>query len=371
MSTVPFLDVGATYRELKQELDDAVDRAIGSGWYLLGNELAQFEDAFASCCGVEAAIGVANGLDALTLSLRAVGVQAGDEVIVPSNTYIATWLAVTAVGGTIVPVEPDEISFNIDPARIQSAITPRTRAIICVHLYGLSAEIDAIMSIAATNGIYVVEDSAQAHGALYRGRRTGSLGHVAAWSFYPGKNLGAFGDGGAVTTSDHEIAERVRLLRNYGSVTKYVHEVQGVNSRLDEIQAAVLRVKLARLDEWNSRRRTSALRYATALQGHELVLPQSMEQHLHAWHLYVVRVSRGLAARNSIRKRLAAGGVETIIHYPTPPHLQPAYKELGFPVGSFPIAEAMANEVLSLPIGPHLTADQQEQVISVLRSDRF
>jgi dTDP-4-amino-4,6-dideoxygalactose transaminase len=360
----PFLDVGATYQELATEIDAAVSRVLKSGWYLLGAELEAFEREFAAYCGAEHCVGVANGLDALTLILRAMNVGPGDEVIVPSNTYVATWLAVSQVGATPVPVEPDLATSNLDPTRLEAAITSRTRVVIPVHLYGMPADMDPIVEIATRHGIRVVEDAAQAHGARYRGRRTGSLGDAAGWSFYPGKNLGAFGDGGAVTTNDATLADRVRVLRNYGSRRKYENEVQGVNSRLDEIQAAALRVKLKALDIWNDRRRKVAARYLEALEETPLVLPSVPVWAEPVWHLFVVRSPN----RDQLRDALAESGVDTLIHYPTPPHLQACYSDLGIKEGALPIAEALAREILSLPIGPHLSEPQLEHTINALRN---
>jgi dTDP-4-amino-4,6-dideoxygalactose transaminase len=363
---VPFLDLRAPYLELKPALDAAVARVLDSGWYLLGEELTAFESAFASHVGVPHALGLANGLDALELGLAALGVGAGDEVIVPSNTYIATWLAVTALGAHPVPVEPDPATHNIDPSRIAAAITARTKAILPVHLYGQTADMDPIMALAEAHGLVVLEDAAQAHGARYRGRRAGALGHAAAWSFYPGKNLGAFGDAGGFTTSDATVADRVRVARNYGSRVKYVNEMQGTNSRLDDLQAAVLAVKLEVLDAWNARRSLQAAEYDRALQGTPLGLPFVPEWAESAWHLYVVRVPGGARVRTALQAHLQAAGIGTLIHYPTPPHRQQAYTELGFAADQFPIASQLAEEVLSLPLGPHLTPDQQRHVIDAL-----
>jgi dTDP-4-amino-4,6-dideoxygalactose transaminase len=350
---VPFLDLKASYTELQAELDEAYGRVMRSGWFIMGAELEAFESEFAAYCGAEHCVGVANGLDALQLILRALGVGAGDEVIVPSNTFIATWLAVSYAGATPVPAEPDERTYNLDPAAVEAAITPRTKAIIPVHLYGQPADMDSINDLAGKYGLAVVEDAAQAHGALYRERHVGSLGHAAAYSFYPGKNLGALGDGGAVVTNDAALADRVRVLRNYGSRVKYYHEIEGFNSRLDELQAALLRVKLARLDEWNERRRRVAEFYLQNLEGVAgLSLPFVPEWAAPVWHLFVV----GHARREALQEHLSAAGISTLIHYPLPPHLQTAYASLGHGRGAFPRAERMAREVLSLPIGPHLSA---------------
>lgn len=350
---VPFLDLGAAYLELKPDIDAAIARVLDSGWYILGPEIEAFEAEYAAYCEAGHAIGLANGLDALHLALLAMGVGPGDEVIVPSNTYIATWLAVSQCGATPVPVEPVEATYNIDPARIEAAITQRTKVILPVHLYGQPADLDPIITIARQHGLRVLEDGAQAHGARYKGRRIGAHGDAVAWSFYPGKNLGALGDGGAVTTNDPELADRIRVLRNYGSRVKYVNEVKGFNSRLDPIQAAVLRVKLRVLDEWNARRRGIAQRYLEGLTGSGLVLPQVPEWAEPVWHLFVVRHLE----RDALVKRLNAAGVGTLIHYPVPPHLQAAYAEMGFGVGAFPVAESMAGKVLSLPMGAQMAAE--------------
>jgi dTDP-4-amino-4,6-dideoxygalactose transaminase len=361
---VPFLDLEAATAEIRVELDTALGRVLASGRYVLGPEVEAFEREFAAFVGTEHCVGVGNGLDAIELALRALGVGIGDEVIVPSNTYIATWLAVTRLGALVVPVEPDSETFNLDPGRIEAAITPRTRAIIAVHLYGQPADIDPILGVARRRGIRVVEDAAQAHGARYKGRPVGSLGDAAAWSFYPTKNLGALGDGGAITTNDPAVADRVRALRNYGSRTKYVNEVRGVNSRLDELQAAVLRVKLPLLEEWNERRRRVAARYLDGLHGTALRLPPAAPRVDPVWHLFVVRSE----ARDRLQQHLTKSGVQTLIHYPIPPNLQGAYADLAYPVGAFPIAERIHGECLSLPIGPHLTDAQVGAVIDAVRS---
>jgi len=362
MNKIPFLDLHAAYIELGSEIDAAIKRVLNSGWYVLGSEVEAFEEEFASYCEAGHAIGVANGLDALHLALLAMGVGMGDEVIVPSNTYIATWLAVSQCGAVPVPVEPHEQTYNIDPMKIEAAITPRTKVILAVHLYGQPADLDPILEIARKHNLLVLEDAAQAHGACYKGKRIGGHGDAVAWSFYPGKNLGAVGDGGAVTTNNPEIADRIRVLRNYGSRVKYVNEVQGFNSRLDPIQAAVLRVKLKYLDEWSFRRKNIAASYISHLASH-ISLPYIPEWADPAWHLFVVRSKR----RDMLQKRLSDTGISTMIHYPIPPHLQQAYASLGFSQGDFPIAECMANEVLSLPIGPHLDLASMNAVIAQLR----
>ena len=356
---IPFLDLKAPYLELKQELDEAISRVVSSGWFIGGEEVDQFEAEYATYCGAAHAVGVANGLDALHLALRAMDVGPGDEVIVPSNTYIATWLAVSQCGATPVPVEPDARTFNIDPTLIEAAITPRTKVILPVHLYGQPVDIDPIVAIARKHGLRVLEDGAQAHGARYKGKRLGAHGDAVAWSFYPGKNLGAMGDGGAVTTNDPHIADRLRVLRNYGSRVKYVNEVQGYNSRLDPLQAALLRVKLERLDEWNARRSAIAQRYQQGLANYGLQLPHVPEWAEPVWHLYVVQH----AQREVLQHVLADKGVGSLIHYPIPPHLQQAYAHAGWGLGAFPLAERMADQVLSLPMGPHLLGSQVEEII--------
>lgn len=355
---IPFLDLKAPYLELKKELDEAIARVVSSGWFIGGEEVDQFEAEYARYCDAAHAVGVANGLDALHLALRAMDVGPGDEVIVPSNTYIATWLAVSQCGATPVPVEPDARTFNIDPALIEAAITPATRVILPVHLYGQPADMDPILTIARKHGLRVLEDGAQAHGARYKGKRLGAHGDAVAWSFYPGKNLGAMGDGGAVTTNDPQIADRLRVLRNYGSRVKYVNEVQGYNSRLDPLQAAVLLVKLAKLDDWNARRSVIAARYQQGLANCRLTLPHVPDWAEPVWHLYVVQ----LPQRDSLQKQMGEAGIGTLIHYPIPPHLQRAYAQVGRGLGAFPIAEHMADQVLSLPMGPHLLGNHLERV---------
>lgn len=358
---VPFLELKPTYLKLKAELDAAYQRVMDSGWYILGEEVAAFEEEFAAYCEVKHCIGVGNGLEALHLILRAYGIGPGDEVIVPANTYIATWLAVSYAGATVIPVEPEERTYNIAPANIEQAITQRTKAILAVHLYGQPAEMDAINQIAATAHLKVIEDAAQAHGARYQGRPVGSLGDAAGFSFYPGKNLGAFGDAGAITTNDDTLAEQVRALRNYGSRVKYHNEMKGFNSRLDPLQAAFLRVKLPVLEQWNQRRRQIASRYLAALaQRPDFILPHVPDWITPAWHLFVVRC----AARDALQRHLTAAGIGTMIHYPIPPHLSDAYRAEGWSPGAFPLSGRMAETILSLPMGPHLTEEEQAQVIA-------
>jgi dTDP-4-amino-4,6-dideoxygalactose transaminase len=362
--TIPFLDLKAINLTQQEEIEQAMRRVLHSGWYVLGKEVDAFERAYAAYCGTRHAIGVANGLDAIFLALKAWGVGPGDEVIVPSNTYIATWLAASHCGATPVPVEPVEGTYNLDPARVEAAITPRTKAIVPVHLYGQCADMDPLMEIARRHGLKVVEDGAQAHGATYKGRRAGALGHAAAFSFYPGKNLGALGDAGAITTDDDELALRLRTLRNYGSQKKYHNEVIGFNSRLDELQAAILSAKLPALDGQNAQRARIAAVYDEQLAGIPgLVLPVVPAWAQPVWHLYVVRHPR----RDALAKGLADAGIGTLVHYPIAPHLQAAYAELGMKEGRFPIAEAIHREVLSLPMGPTMTVEQAAEVAQAVR----
>jgi dTDP-4-amino-4,6-dideoxygalactose transaminase len=360
-----FFELDAADPQLRADLDAAYRRVLAGGQLILGPELAGFEAEFAAYCGAGHAVGVGNGLDALVLALRAAGVGAGDEVVVPAHTFAATWLAVIQVGARPVPVEPDPQSFTITAEAVRAALGPRTAAVIPVSLYGHPVDMGPILALAAERGLFVLEDAAQSHGAEYRGRRTGGLAHATAFSFYPTKNLGALGDGGAVTTSDAGLAERLRRLRNYGSVRKYEHELAGVNSRLDELQAAFLRAKLPRLDAANAARRAHAAAYDRALAGAPgLVAPTQADWARHVYHLYVVRC----ADRPAAQARLAAAGVQTLIHYPTPCHLQPAFAELGFRPGQFPLAERLAAEVLSLPMWPAMPAGAAEQVAAALRA---
>jgi dTDP-4-amino-4,6-dideoxygalactose transaminase len=362
---IPFVELKPAYLELKDELDAAWHRVMDSGWYLLAGELESFEQEYAAYCGAKHCVGVGSGFDALHLALRAWEIGPGDEVFVPSNTFIATWLAVTFAGAAPVPVEPDPKTFNLDPERVAAAITPRTRAIIPVHLYGQPADMDPIIAIAEKHGLKVLEDAAQAQGARYKGRRVGSLGHAAAHSFYPSKNLGAFSDGGAITTDDAALADKLRALRNYGSKLKYYHERIGTNSRLDELQAAFLRAKLVKLNEWNARRKTIAQHYLNQLQRlPKLVLPFVPADADPVWHLFVVSHPR----RDQLHRHLAKAGVGTLIHYPVPPHLSGAYSDLRQRRGAYPIAEELSQTVLSLPIGPHLNKEAQNHVIAAIRS---
>lgn len=361
--TIPFLDLRAGVEELKSEIDLAIARVLDSGSYVLGEEVSAFEGKWAEYCTAGHAVGVGNGLDALRLALLACGVGEGDEVIVPSNTYIATWLAVSHCGATPVPVEPDIQSYNMNPALIKAAITSRTKAILIVHLYGQPSDLDPILAIAREYGIRTVEDAAQAHGAQYKGRRIGAHADLVCWSFYPGKNLGALGDGGAVTTNDSDLDDKLRVMRNYGSKVKYVNESLGFNSRLDSIQAAILSVKLDYLDSWNSRRSAAAASYLDGITNPKIALPTVPDWAFPVWHIFAIRCPD----RNGLRQALLAEGVQTLIHYPIPPHQQKAYSTT-LVDGHYPIADQLANSVLSLPMGPHLTEPEARQVVDLVNT---
>ncbi len=360
----PFLDLQSINAQYRAELIEACTRVIDSGWYIGGNELTQFEQEFAAYCGAAHCIGVANGLDALILTLRAwleLGrLQPGDEVIVPANTYIASILAISANGLTPVLVEPDAASFNISPANARAAITAKTRAILPVHLYGQLADLPAIMALEREHGLLVLEDAAQAHGAAIGGKRAGSWGDAAGFSFYPGKNLGALGDAGAITTQDAELAQTLRALRNYGSHEKYKNLFKGVNSRLDAIQAAMLRVKLSKLELETQHRRSIAAIYLQNIHHPAVQLPQVASPEQHVWHLFVIRTGQ----RTALQQHLAAQGIQTLIHYPIPPHQQQAYAEWN--AQSYPLTEAMHQEVLSLPMGPTLSEGEALQVAAAV-----
>lgn len=361
---IPILDLKPATAELRSELDAAYRRVMDSGWFLLGPELEAFEREYAASVGVTQCVGVANGLEALQLVLMARGIGPGDEVIVPAHGYIATWLAVTHVGAKPVPCECDEATYNLDPGRAAALITPRTRALLPIHLYGQTADMTALNALAGQHGLFVLEDGAQSHGALCHGRASGALGQAAGISFYPSKNLGALADAGAVTTSDPELADRIRHLRNYGSKVRYQNEYAGMNSRLEEMQAAFLRVKLRHLDAWNQRRQEVATHYLKGLAGvGDLILPHVPAWAEPVWHLFVVRTAR----RAELQRHLEAHGIGTQVHYPIPPHLSGAYRASGWKRGDYPLAERLADEVLSLPIGPHLTGDQVEEVCGRIR----
>jgi dTDP-4-amino-4,6-dideoxygalactose transaminase len=357
---IPFLDMKPQYQELKEEFDQAYQRVMESGRYILGREVEAFEQEFSAYLGSKHCVGVGNGLDALQLILMGYGIGSGDEIIVPANTYIASWLAVSCTGAVPVPVEPDSETHNINPHLIEKAITPHTKAIMPVHLYGQPVEMEIIWQVAGQHGLKIVEDAAQTHGGKYRDRMAGNLGDAAGFSFYPSKNLGAFGDAGAVVTNDDELADKVRVLRNYGSGVKYYNEVKGHNSRLDPLQAAFLRVKLRHLDEWNKRRERIANHYLNNLRlTPDLGLPHVPEGVIPVWHLFVIAHPK----RDRLQAYLKERGVGTLIHYPVPPHLSEAYKELGCHDGDFPITEKMANTFLSIPIGPHLSVEDADYVI--------
>ena len=362
---VPFLDVGAAYAELADELDAAYRTVMGSGRYVNGEQGEAFEHEFAAHAGAVACAGVGSGTDALALALRALGVGQGDEVLVPTNTAAPTWLAVAAVGAVPVGVEPVEATHTMDPRRLDQVCTPRTRAVVPVHLYGRPADMEPILAWAQARGLAVLADAAQAHGARIGGQPIGAVGDAVAWSFYPSKNLAAFGDCGAVTSNDPELIARVRRLRNYGASSRDETSEVGANSRLDELQAAFLRVRLARLDDWNRRRRSLADRYRGALGDLDLVLPPPDDDAVESsWHLFVVRVRD----RPGVRSALARSGIETLVHYPVPPFAQSGFRHLGIPPGSYPLAERLAREVLSLPLGPHLPPEDADAVVAALRT---
>ncbi len=362
---IPFLDLQKINMQYESEFKEAFANVLKSGWFILGKQVDDFERAYARFNSVSDCIGVANGLDALVLCLKALGIGEGDEVIVPSNTYIASWLAVSYVGATPVPVEPRPDTYNIDPSLIEKKISSRTKAIMPVHLYGQAAEMKEIISLAKKHSLFVVEDNAQAQGALCNEVLTGSWGHINGTSFYPGKNLGALGDAGAITTNDPALARKVRSLRNYGSQKKYYNEVKGVNSRLDELQAAFLSVKLKSLAEQNIHRQALAAAYDTSLKGiGDIVLPKTAEGCTAVYHLYVIRTKH----RDALQAHLAAAGIGTVIHYPVPPHLQEAYADLKYKKGDFPLAEEIAETCLSLPLYPGMQQHQIEQVAHTINS---
>ncbi|MCI6231634.1 MAG: DegT/DnrJ/EryC1/StrS family aminotransferase [Selenomonas sp.] len=353
--------LGRQFELYQEEYEAAALRVLRSGWYVLGPEVEAFEQAFAAYVGRKYCIGVGSGLDALTLSVRALGIGAGDEVIVPANTYIATVLAITANGATPVFVEPDDC-FTLDAARIEAAITPKTRAIMVVHLYGQAAQMDAICRIAKAHGLRLVEDCAQSHGAKFSGTMTGAFGDAGCFSFYPTKNLGAFGDAGAVVTDDEELAGTLRMLRNYGSEKKYHNKILGVNSRLDELQAALLRTKLGHLADLIAERERIAAAYLSGIQNPAIRLPKQRENANHVWHQFVIETED----RDSFQQYLAGHGIQTVIHYPIPPHLAECYHYLGHKEGDYPVAERMAKSVLSLPMFNGMREDEVQYVIDMV-----
>lgn len=359
MKQIPFLDLQKQVNELNDLLDDAYQRVLQSGWFIMGSELQAFEEEFARYSDVKYCVGVANGLEALTLLLKAYEIGPEDEVLVPSNTFIATWLAVSHVGATPVAVEPDEKTYNLNPDLIEQAITKKTKAIIPVHLYGQPADMDAINAIAKRYNLIVIEDAAQAQGALYKNQRTGGLAHAAATSFYPGKNLGAFGDGGAILTNDNYIRDKVFKLRNYGSSEKYKHDIVGTNSRLDELQAAFLRVKLTFLDEWNVKRHKIACAYTQALINTGICTPYVPAWAKSVWHLYVIRSKQ----RDLLQRFLSDKGIGTMIHYPIPPHQQKCYQASNI---SLPVCETLSKEILSLPMSPFTSIEDVEYIAKAI-----
>lgn len=361
--TVPFLDLKAANESVRAEIDAAIARVLESGWLIGGPEVERFEAMFAAYCQADHCVGVGNGLDALHLLLRAAGIGPGDEVIVASNTFIATWLAVDMVGATPVPVEPDPATHNLDPNLVEQAITPRTRAVLVTHLYGQPADLDPLLDLCRKHGLKLFEDAAQAHGARYKGQRLGAHGDGVAWSFYPSKNLGALGDGGAVTCNDAQLASRIRALGNYGSERRYVNIERGVNSRLDPIHAAAMAVKLPLLDTWNDHRRSIAALYLDELAGTAVTLPGVPNWAEPVWHLFVIRTPD----REGLQAHLAPRGIQTLIHYPIAPHRQQAYAGSPAAQAQLPIADQLASEVLSLPIGPQMPHEQAREVIAAIR----
>lgn len=356
---IPFLSFSGMHPELKDDMLEAFSQFYDSNWYVLGEFTNTFEKAYADWNQVAYCVGVSNGLDALVLSLKALGIGKGDEVLVPSNTYIATWLAVTYVGAKPIPVEPNYKTYNLNPEFAEKAINKKTKAIIVVHLFGQACQMDAISDLSKKFNLYVIEDNAQAHGATFLKKKTGSWGHINATSFYPGKNLGALGEAGAITTDNFYLAQKVQVLRNYGSQKKYYNEVPGFNMRIDELQAALLSVKLPHLEKWTKERQTIADIYNSELRNlGDLVLPFVADGSSHVYHLYVVRSKR----RDELQKFLSENGIGTMIHYPIPPHLQLAYTSLGYKKGDFPIAEELANTCLSLPLWPGMKKDQVKEV---------
>lgn len=359
MKKIPFLDLKKSTLEINELLNEAYFRVMQSGWFVMGQELEAFEEEFARFCNVKYCVGVANGLEALCLLLKAYNIGCGDEVLVPSNTFIATWLAVSQVGATPVAIEPIEKTYNLNPDLIEEVITKNTKAIIPVHLYGQPVDMDKVNAIAKRHNLIVIEDAAQAQGAYYKNKRVGGLADSAATSFYPGKNLGAFGDGGAILTNDEKIKDSILLLRNYGSKEKYEHKVLGHNCRLDEIQAAFLRVKLQFLDDWNKKRDDIAQQYSQLLQKYAINLPYVPNWAAPVWHLYVIRSTK----RDKLKKDLEQKGIATMIHYPIPPHKQNCYVNLNDQ--SLPICEKLATEILSLPMSPFITKDEIQYISEV------
>lgn len=362
LSPIPFVDLAAQYKTIEAEVNEAIMKVVHKTDFILGQDVQSFEQEFAAFCDVKHAVAVDSGTSALELALRTYHIGSGDEVITVANTFIATVLAISYVGARPVLVDIDPKTFNMDPSKIEAVITSKTKAIIPVHLYGQTADMDPILEIAQRHNLVVIEDACQAHGARYKGKRAGSLGHAAAFSFYPGKNLGAYGDGGMVVTSDDEAADRLKMLRNYGQREKYHHSLQGFNRRLDTIQAAVLRVKLRYLDNWNAARRQHAAEYNQLLAGCPVETPFVPDYAEPVWHLYVIRTPH----REALRAHLGSQGVSVVMHYPVPIHLQEAYQELGYKRGDFPITEQYADQILSLPMYAELTSESVERVVNAI-----
>ncbi len=361
---IPFVDLGQQYRALKPEMDAAVTAVMGRGDFILGEDVAAFEREFAEFCQAEHCIGVSDGLDALQLALRVLGIGPGDEVILPTHTFIATALAVWQSGAKPVLVDVDPCHYTMDPEATARAITSRTKALLPVHLYGQPADMDPLLELARKHKLSVVEDAAQAHGAEYKGRRCGTLGDIGCFSFYPGKNLGAYGDAGGITTQREDLASRLRILRNYGQQPKNVHPLKGFNSRLDTMQAAILRVKLRHLESWNESRRKAAARYGELLRNSKIQAPATATYAKHVWHLYVIETDH----RPAVQSALDAAGASHGVHYPSPVHLHEAFRDLGYARGSFPVAEALTPRIVSLPIFPEITEDQIQRIAAACRS---
>lgn len=360
---VPFVDLQTMHRPIREQLAEAMLAVLDRGDFILGKDVAALEEEYAAYIGTKYAVGVDSGLTALELSLRAYDIGEGDEVIIPANTFVATAAAVTFAGAKVVPVDINPATYTIDPNKIEDAITPKTRAIIPVHLYGLPTDMNPIMEIANRRNLIVLEDVAQAHGATYHGKRMGSFGHVAAFSFYPTKNLGALGDAGIMVTNDEKVVDKIKMLRNCGSKVKYLHELEPFNHRLDSIQAAALRVKLPHLDDWSEGRRRAAALYNEMFAGTDVVTPIEPEGYRHVYHLYVVRTTR----REELQKFLSERGIGTAIHYPIPVHLQPFYADLGYKKGDFPITDEQADQIVSLPMFPDMTTEQVEYVTAQVK----
>ncbi len=359
---IKFLDLKKVNNQYKEKTSQNIKRVVDSGWYILGNEVKEFENKFATYCGVKHCIGVANGLDALILIIKAYGFGTGDEIIVPANTYIASILAISANGATPVLVEPDINTYNIDPSKIEEKITAKTKAIMVVHLYGQAVKMNKVYELAQKYDLKIIEDSAQAHGANFKGKKTGNLGDASGFSFYPGKNLGALGDGGAITTNDDKLTEKIRILRNYGSEKKYENCYKGFNSRLDEIQSAILKSKLEFLDRDNERRREIAKHYRKNIKNKDIILPYVEDESSHVWHLFVLRTKN----REELKRYLLENSIQSMIHYPVAPHKQEAYKELNHLY--LPITEQIHKEVLSLPISPILKKEDSEKIVEVMNN---